>query len=57
MKIPRAEGTRPFTGPGPMAANVPGRPPEVVLKEGMLVHAPDGIAVPPCSVALYRFTL
>jgi alpha-N-arabinofuranosidase len=46
-----------ITGPDPMAANVPGKPPGVVLSEETTVPASSAIEVPAYSVSLYRIGL
>ena len=46
-----------ITGPDPMAGNVPGKPPAVVLKEETLASPAAGLEAAPCSVTLYRFRL
>jgi alpha-L-arabinofuranosidase len=46
-----------ITGADPMAANVPGKPPSVVLSEETAVPASSEIEVPAYSVSLYRFEL
>jgi alpha-L-arabinofuranosidase len=46
-----------ITGSEPMAANVPGKPPAVVLKEDPPANASTDLEAPAYSVVLYRFTL
>jgi alpha-N-arabinofuranosidase len=52
------EGTKwTITGSDPMAANVPGSAPNVVLREEPFVSGPSGLEVGPYSIALYRLEL
>jgi alpha-N-arabinofuranosidase len=44
-----------ITGPDPMAANVPGKAPNVVLREGKVSARAAGLEVAAYSIALYRF--
>jgi alpha-N-arabinofuranosidase len=46
-----------ITGPDPMAANVPGKPPAVVLTEVPVPSGTTSLEVAGYSVALYRFEL
>jgi alpha-N-arabinofuranosidase len=46
-----------ITGPDPMAANVPGKPPGVALKEEPVPTGTTSMDVPGYSVCLYRFEL
>jgi len=46
-----------ITGPGPMAGNVPGKPPAVVLKEEAVAPATTSLEAAGYTVSLYRFEL
>jgi alpha-L-arabinofuranosidase len=53
---PAGTGTRwTITGPDPMAANVPGEKPNVVLREEPFDAGSSGLTVPRYSVAMFRF--
>jgi len=43
-----------ITGPDPMAANVPGKAPNVVLREEEFIPGPSGLDVGAYSIAMYR---
>jgi len=46
-----------LTGAGPMAANVPGKPPGVILAPAAVPPGTDTLSAEACSVSLYRFDL
>jgi hypothetical protein len=46
-----------ITGPDPMAGNVPGKLPAVVLKEEAVAPATTSLVAAKYSVSLYRFEL
>jgi alpha-N-arabinofuranosidase len=51
-----AGGTRwTITGPDPMAANVPGKPPKVVVREERVGPDASALELPGYSVTMYRF--
>ena len=53
---PDAQGTRwTLTGPDPMSANVPGRPPEVMITESVFFLSGASLSVPQYSAVLFRF--
>ena len=43
-----------LAGDGPQAYNDPGRPPAVAIEEGAVRGADKALAVPPCSVTIFR---
>jgi alpha-N-arabinofuranosidase len=55
---PSGKGMRStLTGPDPMSANAPGKPPEVTITESAFSSTGSGLSVPAYSATIFRFEL